>query len=580
MRNTLVLALLIALTLAGCGQPSPTATPTEAPSSIPTPTPTETPAPPTETPPAEAGFPTPTPETFAENANVADEAESASALSGVGSEVAPFMGGGAFIMGTTQDEIDAGLKTCAPEDECDAEAAGDALPEHEVSVAPYQIELYEVSNAQYAEFLNALGPERHRDGCQGEACSLTQEGDEQSNIVFDGERYAPVEGAENLPVTHVSWYGAQAYCEALGRRLPSEAEWELAARGPGRNVYPWGNDFDPNLANTARTEARGLAPVDAYPEGVSPYGLFNTAGNVAEWVMDWYARDFYASEAAAAESPTGPETGTGRVVRGGSWQDPPFRVRGAHRAALEPDAMLETVGFRCAMDGWPPPEPPNEETVALFEGIENGVLEDGAPYLGSPDAPVELTEFFQFTCPHCNHFRETLHQLLPLVREGKVKVVARALRSSSQLSVPPMFISLCAAKQGAYWPIQDYFFDAYFNVEGSVAYLTGRLLERAEAFGLDMEALDVCLNDEASFAALQETLVRSSERATEKNVSGVPTVLINGEYVTDSNGRPMSGALPLETLQTAIEAALNATPQAETSADEPPETTTPEAGGN
>lgn len=486
------------------------------------------------------------------------------ALAAIASQTYPFMGGGVFVMGTSQAEVQAGLAACAPDDACDESSAQDALTEHQVPVAAYQIELYEVSNAQYAAFLNTLGPDGHLDGCLGAQCILTRDDDPASNIVFDGEGYAPADGAESLPVTHVSWFGAQAYCEAVGRRLPSEAEWELAARGPNRAAYPWGDAFDPALANTARTEGGGLAAVDAYPEGASAYGALNMAGNVAEWVYDWYASDFYATEAATQLNPTGPETGAARVVRGGSWQDPPFYVRSAHRASLEPDAMLATVGFRCVVDGWPAPAAPRPEIMTDFEGIESGAMEDGSPYLGSPDAPVVLTEFFQFTCPHCNEFRATLHQLLPYVRDGKVMFVARVLPASSQLSIPPIFFSLCAVEQGAYWLLQDYFFDGYFQVDGPVAYLPDRLRARAETLGLDMEAFDACLADDTRLTAIQDTVTASSALASEKGVSGVPTVLLNGEYITSPDGQPMTGALTFDMLQGAIDKALSA---GETSGD-------------
>ncbi|GAB4450568.1 MAG: hypothetical protein Kow00120_20860 [Anaerolineae bacterium] len=550
MRKIIVLVILVVV--AGCSQASPTPAPTDAPFLTPTP---ETFADTTVSRAASATTDDPTPVGVADE-TTPEDVETAT-------QTVPFLGGGIFLMGSSESEIEAVLALCEPDEGCDEAAAGDALPGHQVMVGPYQIELYEVSNAQYANFLNALGPDSHARGCLDAQCIATNEDDAGSNITFDGAQYAPVAGAENLPVTHVSWYGAQAYCLAFDRRLPTEAEWELAARGGGSLYFPWGNDFDPALANTARTEAQGLAPVDAYPEGVSPYGVFNLAGNVAEWTLDWYASDFYASEAATQADPTGPASGTRRVVRGGSWQDAPLNIRAASRAALEPDAMLDTVGFRCAVEGWPPPTPPDASITARYDGIERGALEDGAPYLGAPDAPVVLTEFFQFTCPHCNSFRETLHELLPYVRDGQLQIVARPLRSSSQLSVPPMFLAMCAAEQGAYWPAADYFFDGYFVEEGGIAYTFERLMQRAEALGLDMEAMNACVNDEARMTAIQNTFVRSSELAGELGVSGVPTILINGAYITNEQGQPMSGALPLATVQAAIDAALNAEPGGE-----------------
>ncbi len=462
-------------------------------------------------------------------------------------------GGGITIIGTNDEEIQTALDRCAPEDECSAEDAVDAVPEHMVLIDAYQIEVYEVANDQYAAFLNTLGPDAHLDGCMGEQCILTQEEDPASGIVFDGEAYAPAPDADALPVSHVSWYGAQAYCQSLERRLPTEAEWELAARGPGLTIYPWGEEFDPNRANAAAADAGGLVAVDEYPGGASHYGLFNVVGNVAEWTGDWYAADYYATvgEEEVQENPTGPETGEERVVRGGSWQDAPFYARGPQRAALPPDAMLPTVGFRCAQDGWPRPAPPEEAVFARYEGLEAGLLEDGAPYLGSEDAPVTLTEFFQFTCPHCNNFRMTLHQLLPLVEEGTLRIVSRPLVSNAS-HFWASAAAVCAEKQqtAGYWLMQDYLFEG-IQQEGLTALASHRVLQRAEALGLDLEAMNACLDtsDETILAPFQT----NAEMASEIGLTGVPTVTLNGERILGDDGQPLSGGVPLEILEEHIQ---------------------------
>ncbi|MBN1285536.1 MAG: SUMF1/EgtB/PvdO family nonheme iron enzyme [Anaerolineae bacterium] len=466
-------------------------------------------------------------------------------------EPAPILaGGGIFLMGTTPEEVEAALALCAPEDGCDAARADDSMPAHEVLLDPYQIDVLEVSNARYAEFLNALGPDSHLDGCLGQPCILTQEEDAASHITFDGTTYAPAPDAGNLPVTHVSWYGAQAFCEVQGGRLPSEAEWELAVRGGGGAIYPWGQEFDPNRANTAATGVGAVTPVDDYPGGLSGYGALNMIGNVAEWTSDWYAADYYGS-AAAGNNPTGPETGDARVVRGGSWQDAPFYARAPQRASAPPGSMLSTIGFRCAKTGWPPPEAPAEEILTRYKGLELGVLEDGAPYLGSLDAPVVLAEFFQFTCPHCNNFRETLHQLWPYIQEGKLRVEARPLVNNSPLTLGPTFATLCAEKQtpGGYWMLHEYLFDGV-HTEGSFALVWRRVLQRAEILGLDTEALETCVNGDTSVSdALRSTL----ELANQMSVTSVPTILIDGEYVM-RDGQAIHGGVPLEILQAEIEA--------------------------
>ncbi len=505
-------------------------------------------------------------------------------------------GSGIFMMGTNAEEIAAAIALCAPEDNCDAARADDSMPEHYVSLSPYQIELYEVSNADYAAFLNSLGAGSHLDACLGEACILTQEDTPESNITFDGETYAPAPDADNLPVTHVSWYGAQAYCESFGRRLPSEAEWELAARSARGYVYPWGAEFDPKRANTAASGNNGLTPVDSYPGGRSHYGVQNMTGNVAEWTLDWYDADFYsvdivaaateeatvteeattadgadaesdaadateeastAEEVVVSRDPIGPETGEMRVIRGGSWQDVPFYARTPQRAAMPPEAMVSTVGFRCAESGWPLPDAPLAETLSRYEGFEAGILEDGTPYLGALDAPVVLVEFFQFTCPHCNNFRVTLHELLPYVEAGQLRIESRPLVNSNQMTLWAAAVSLCAGQQAPidYWFFHDYIFDGV-STEGIFALVSHRVLQRAEVFGIDKDVLEACLADEARTTTLQNNIDESAKIG----LTGVPTVLLNGERISNPDtGEPMSGEIPLQLLQDAIDALLEET---------------------
>jgi formylglycine-generating enzyme required for sulfatase activity len=179
-------------------------------------------------------------------------------------------------------------------------------------------------------------------------------------------------GYDDHPVTEVSWYGAQAYCEHRGKRLPSETEWEKAARGTEGAIYPWGEEFDPHkpprsgprLGGDSDARRRGLkakenscgiklnsdyrvgdtTPVGNYPDGASPYGAHDMAGNVWEWVADWYA----AYPGSAYQSPF-----FGRkykVVRGGSWNHPADDARCARRDIAHPARRLRVVGFRCVRD--------------------------------------------------------------------------------------------------------------------------------------------------------------------------------------------------------------------------------------
>jgi hypothetical protein len=166
------------------------------------------------------------------------------------------------------------------------------------------------------------------------------------------------------PVVGVNWIDAKTYCEYRGKRLPTEAEWEKAARGPHGNLYPWGNDFDSNKANYDRHHDATL-PVDSHPEGASYYGVYNMAGNVFEWVGDWYDPKYYG-RLETMVNPTGPEKplwigGTGtyvdrltvgekRVIRGGSWIAPEGTIRSTHRFWNHPlnNSYGVGLGFRCA----------------------------------------------------------------------------------------------------------------------------------------------------------------------------------------------------------------------------------------
>lgn len=270
--------------------------------------------------------------------------------------------GGIFKMGTTADEGGLAVNNCVQRDggQCTQAMVVDSIPAHDVRVDDFQIERFEVSVNQYVAFLNYLvgqnpGTKPHLSACNG-PCVLTTGEEPLSNIAFDGQFYSvAARGVDfsNYPVSYVYWEGAKAYCQTLGRSLPSEAQWERAARGPNNFLYPWGMEWDANLANTSRsgTNGQGTVEVNIYdPQGASAWGAVNMAGNVAEWTSDYYTDSIYqtrANSGVVTENPRGPAFSDKVVVRGGSWDAVPLFARTVHRRDLSPGDVNASVGFRC-----------------------------------------------------------------------------------------------------------------------------------------------------------------------------------------------------------------------------------------
>lgn len=228
--------------------------------------------------------------------------------------------------------------------DADPKAGDDETPLHSVYLDDYWIDRTEVTNAQYVQFLNALGG--HTGACGGHDCAETQVEDKYSHILRQDGRYMVEPGFEDHPATQVSWYGAQAYCAWAGARLPTEAEWEKAARGVDGRSYPWG-DESPDCARAQYGDCGGMTvPVDSLSAGSSPYGVLDMAGNVWEWVADWYDPAYYGS--SPAENPPGPHSGIRKVFRGGSWGYPSAFLRTSDRARNRPTYAGFNVGFRCA----------------------------------------------------------------------------------------------------------------------------------------------------------------------------------------------------------------------------------------
>ena len=225
-------------------------------------------------------------------------------------------------------------------DETEPGVAPDEQPRHRVYLDAYEIDTYEVANRCFAAFVAGGGYEA---AAHWRATGWAWQGRE--GVTRPALWDDPAWRAPALPVVGVSWFEADAYCRWRGRRLPTEAEWEKAARGGDGRRYPWGQEWGPGRANGDVVAGR-LTPVGGYPGGVSPYGAHDMAGNVWEWVQDRYGRDYYRE--SPASNPSGPADGASRVLRGGSWNFPPRQLRSAARTHLPPETRLRYLGFRCA----------------------------------------------------------------------------------------------------------------------------------------------------------------------------------------------------------------------------------------
>lgn len=235
------------------------------------------------------------------------------------SNIMLFVPAGDFLMGSTAS---------------DPLASDDEKPQRLVYLDDFWIDKVEVSNYAYRQCVAVEG------------CSEPQI---RSTIFID----------DNLPVVGVNWKQAATYCQWVGARLPTEAEWEKAARGVDGRIYPWGDEFDGSLLNYCDTNCvadwrdfngddgyRYTAPVGSYRTGASPYGVLDMSGNVWEWTADWYQADIYTT--SVYKNPTGPENGVQRVIRGGSWYYPSKSLRVARRHKDVAASAYDNIGFRCA----------------------------------------------------------------------------------------------------------------------------------------------------------------------------------------------------------------------------------------
>jgi len=223
------------------------------------------------------------------------------------------------------------------------EGDSDESPVHTVYLDAFLIDQTEVTNTMFAEFLNSEGNQKEG------GVTWLDAGDADARILNLDDIWQSDHGYADHPATEVSWYGAKAYCEWAGRRLPTEAEWEKAARGENGRTYPWGENISCSQANYwGCDQFPRTSPVGYYGSaGASPYGAYDMAGNVLEWVMDKYGSRYY--EDSWDENPTGPDSGGYRVIRGGSWSYSERKERSANRFNFDPTNSSYSIGFRCAL---------------------------------------------------------------------------------------------------------------------------------------------------------------------------------------------------------------------------------------
>jgi len=233
---------------------------------------------------------------------------------------------GNFTMGSTVAQVQSFLAECP---ECQPDWMSEEEPQHTVWLDAFWIDRTEVTNAQYQKCV------------AGGACR-----------VADMPSFDPL-GKPAHPVVEVTWADARSYCQWAGARLPTEAQWEKAARGTDARLYPWGNEpADCNRANYWGKEGGCVGtttPVGSYPAGASPYGALDMAGNALEWVTDWYGQDYYS--VSPDRNPAGPDSGPGRVLRGLGWGRSPIGPRVAIRIYTDPAKRGNSIGFRCVVPG-------------------------------------------------------------------------------------------------------------------------------------------------------------------------------------------------------------------------------------
>jgi len=266
---------------------------------------------------------------------------------------------GTFMMGSDDDDIK------------------ETTPWHEVYLDAFYMDVYEVTNEQFVKFLNDTRPPEGIGGKRWNWLVIRNDLELQerytwwpTEIIYENDKYVALEGNKHHPVITVSWYAADAYCKWAGKRLPTEAEWEKAARGGlAKARFPWGDEIPTGGLVFDKVWRDNMVPAPTgevgnyYPNG---YGLYDMAGNVWEWVSDWFDPTYYST--SPAEDPKGPPSGELKVLRGGAWHNFAMGLRVGVRNTEYPMSTGDGVGFRCAMD---------EVGAATNKGIANDLNDNG-----------------------------------------------------------------------------------------------------------------------------------------------------------------------------------------------------------
>ena len=253
----------------------------------------------------------------------------------IDSMVGLYVPAGEFLMGST---------------DADKDRQPDEKPQHTVYLDAYWIDQTEVTNVMFTKFVAATNyrtdAENGESGYVFDVATGKWSDTKGANWLHPRGPSSNIDGQENHPVVQMSWNDAKAYCEWAGRQLPTEAQWEKAARGTDGRLYPWGNQAPSSTLANYNQNVKNTSAVGKYPAGTSPYGALDMAGNVWEWVADWYGDTYYAG--SPDRNPTGPTSGQQRVLRGGAWINVASYVRTTSRFQNAPAGRVNGDGFRCA----------------------------------------------------------------------------------------------------------------------------------------------------------------------------------------------------------------------------------------